>query len=151
MAPRTLISKKAAHAAVIKAAKARRKAENDVKQAARKGNKNRRRKNRSFRGVECESGPSDKGGHLCYVAQSDADPKKNYCGVTGDLETRIIDHNKGGTKSTKYHRPWRCAFAVGPFGNLRAARRFELELKAQSKGIQPKLDAAIKEGLQIHF
>ena len=45
-----------------------------------------------------------------------------YVGMSTDVEKRLIDHNSGGTKSTKSFRPWRLFF-VEEVGKSRVEAR----------------------------
>ena len=44
-----------------------------------------------------------------YVIQSEIDGRL-YKGQTEDLETRIVQHNSGNTKSTKGYLPWKIVY-----------------------------------------
>ena len=43
--------------------------------------------------------------YLVYMISNKG--KKLYIGVTKNVQKRLIEHNKGFTKSTKPYRPWK--------------------------------------------
>ncbi|MEK7067487.1 MAG: GIY-YIG nuclease family protein [Patescibacteria group bacterium] len=47
--------------------------------------------------------------HYVYILQS-FKINKLYIGSTADLRNRIIEHNLGQTKSTKFGRPWKLIY-----------------------------------------
>jgi putative endonuclease len=66
-----------------------------------------------------------------YVIRSDADPKRHYTGVTGDVAARLEWHNRGPCGCTINDRPWSLVVAI-EFPTEAAARRFERYLKSGS-------------------
>ena len=53
---------------------------------------------------------------------------KYYIGSTEDLKNRLLLHNKGVVKSTKFNMPWRLVYSES-FSNLKEARKRELQVK----------------------
>ena len=51
-----------------------------------------------------------------------------YIGSTKDLQTRIIFHNSGRVKATKYKRPYRLVFHQ-EFRDYKTAQRIEKRIK----------------------
>ena len=47
--------------------------------------------------------------HTVYVLQSLKD-NNFYIGCTSNLEKRLLEHNKGGVRSTKYRKPFKIIF-----------------------------------------
>jgi putative endonuclease len=45
-----------------------------------------------------------------YVIRSIQLPSKHYVGHSENIERRLIEHNKGKTKSTKAFRPWKLVY-----------------------------------------
>lgn len=54
-----------------------------------------------------------------------------YYGSTSDLKKRFDEHNKGLSKATKPHLPWRLVFYAA-FETLKQAKDFERYLKSGS-------------------
>ena len=54
---------------------------------------------------------------------------KFYTGVSQDLEKRLKNHNKGGTRSTKPFRPWKIVYKE-IFDNKNSAYKREFYLKS---------------------
>jgi len=48
--------------------------------------------------------------YYLYIIQSEK-MGKHYTGVTGDLESRLRQHNSGKTRSTKSGIPWRLIYS----------------------------------------
>lgn len=69
--------------------------------------------------------------HYVYLVQSLADPSRRYVGMTGDLKTRLNEHNGGGSGHTSRHRPWRLVTYVA-FSDRMQAEAFERYLKSGS-------------------
>ena len=69
--------------------------------------------------------------HYVYILVSEADDEAHYSGMTRDLKTRLIDHNRGKCPHTAKHRPWRIETAIA-FRSEAKARRFERYLKTGS-------------------
>ncbi|HOI30699.1 MAG TPA: GIY-YIG nuclease family protein [Melioribacteraceae bacterium] len=57
---------------------------------------------------------------------------KYYVGHTNDFSRRIIEHNSGQNKSTKFGAPWILVFSKEFFSNSEAIR---LETKIKKRGI----------------
>lgn len=78
--------------------------------------------------------------------------KKNgrfYIGSTNNFERRLIEHNSGEVKATKYLRPWSLIFKQ-EYEDLADARKIEYKLKKyKSKIILEKIieDGVIKIGV----
>jgi len=53
---------------------------------------------------------------------------KYYIGSTEDLKNRLLLHNKGMVKSTKYGRPWGLVY-FETFSTLKEARKREAQVK----------------------
>ena len=51
-----------------------------------------------------------------------------YVGVTGDLDGRLIAHNRGSTKSTKPYRPWIVIYTES-YQDIKDAYKREWHLK----------------------
>jgi len=69
--------------------------------------------------------------HYVYLLQSLADPSQRYVGVTGDLKTRLAEHNAGKSGHTSKHVPWRLVTYVA-FSDHQKALAFERYLKSGS-------------------
>jgi predicted GIY-YIG superfamily endonuclease len=69
--------------------------------------------------------------HYVYLLQSMADPSQRYVGVTGDLKTRLAEHNAGKSGHTSKHVPWRLVTYVA-FSDRQQALAFERYLKSGS-------------------
>ncbi len=54
-----------------------------------------------------------------------------YYGYTEDLRKRVAEHNKGQSKLTKGHRPWKLVWYCA-FVSKQRAKDFELYLKSGS-------------------
>jgi len=60
---------------------------------------------------------------LVYVLRSRRAPDRHYVGSTGDLNTRLFDHNRGAVVATAKHRPWDILVAIR-FASEHTARAF---------------------------
>lgn len=69
--------------------------------------------------------------HYVYILQSMADSERFYQGVTGDLKSRIKEHNAGEVFHTSKYKPWiiKNYFA---FNDRKKAYAFEKYLKTGS-------------------
>ena len=56
-----------------------------------------------------------------------------YIGITGDVATRVAQHNAGGSKWTAKYRPWTLIWE-SPDLSLSEARKLENYLKRQKGG-----------------
>ena len=65
-----------------------------------------------------------------YVIQSRVDGRL-YKGITGNIETRIAEHNSGRCKSTKAYAPWDLVYFEKVESRVEARKR-ELYLKSGS-------------------
>ena len=65
-----------------------------------------------------------------YVIRSEKDGRF-YVGQTSNVESRLIQHNKGMTFSTRGFRPWKLIF-FEEFGTREEARKREIHLKSGS-------------------
>ena len=63
-----------------------------------------------------------------YIIKGVHNPEKIYFGSTIDINRRIIDHNRGNTRTTKNQTPWKLVY-YEKFGNISAARRREKQIK----------------------
>ena len=68
--------------------------------------------------------------HYTYILWS-LKSKIFYYGSTENLNKRLNEHNKGLSKATKPHLPWRLVFAAA-FENKKLAEDFERYLKSGS-------------------
>jgi len=66
--------------------------------------------------------------YYCYILSSKS---RFYFGSTNNLKARILLHNKGKVRSTKYGIPWKLVWC-GAFETEKEARDFELYLKSGS-------------------
>ena len=68
--------------------------------------------------------------HFCYVyvLQSIRFAREIYIGLTRDLRKRIVDHNEGGTTSTRRYAPWKIVYYEA-FSSYPVAREREFQLK----------------------
>jgi len=66
-----------------------------------------------------------------YVLKSIVAPGKFYVGLTDNVETRLAQHNKGQSYSTRKHKPWRVICKLW-FERSATAERFEQYLKSGS-------------------
>ena len=69
--------------------------------------------------------------HYVYLLQSIAYPDQRYVGETGDLKTRLDQHNAGQSSHTARFKPWRLITYVA-FTDVEKARTFERYLKSGS-------------------
>lgn len=69
---------------------------------------------------------------IVYIIKS-----KNFCryyiGHTNDLKQRLIRHNSGKVKSTKFYRPWEIIYTERKENKSEAIRR-EMQIKSYKKG-----------------
>ena len=63
-----------------------------------------------------------------YILRSELNGRY-YIGSTGNIQSRVIQHNAGMTKSTKGYRPWQLIHQE-EFQSLSEARRRESQLKS---------------------
>ena len=56
-----------------------------------------------------------------------------YIGMTTDLQQRLIDHNSGISRWTKYRRPWKLIWSQ-ECATIGEARKLENKLKRQGRG-----------------
>ncbi|KKS80015.1 MAG: GIY-YIG homing endonuclease [Candidatus Beckwithbacteria bacterium GW2011_GWA2_43_10] len=71
--------------------------------------------------------------HYVYVLKSQKSLKL-YIGKASDLKTRIVEHNKGLNRSTKYGVPWRLIYYEAYLSKSDASQR-EASLKQGSSSI----------------
>lgn len=64
-----------------------------------------------------------------YILVSETDPRRQYTGLTHDLERRLRAHNAGRVPHSARFRPWRLETAVA-FRSRPKARCFEVYLKS---------------------
>lgn len=67
-----------------------------------------------------------------YVIQSLLN-KAYYIGISKDVEKRLLEHNKGKTRSTKERKPFKLIHKE-KFNNYKEARLREIELKSFKGG-----------------
>ena len=70
--------------------------------------------------------------HFLYILRSLKD-KKLYIGVSSSPEKRLIEHNKGKSKSTKYRKPFVLIYTE-EFETKREAYKREWFVKNTGKG-----------------
>ena|SRR3990167_2858247 len=67
---------------------------------------------------------------MCYVYILENEEGKKYIGITSLLpDFRLIRHNKGDVKSTKYGRPWKIVY-VEKYNSYSLARNREKQIKS---------------------
>ncbi len=66
-----------------------------------------------------------------YILRSEIEPDRHYVGITRNLQTRLAEHNRGETPSTKPFTPWRIEVATA-FRDHEKAVAFERYLKSHS-------------------
>lgn len=66
-----------------------------------------------------------------YIIRSQSNPSQRYIGMTGDISSRLDDHNAGHSPHTAKYRPWRLEILVG-FSDKAKALAFEGYLKSGS-------------------
>ena len=54
-----------------------------------------------------------------------------YAGITKDIKSRLVKHNRGGVKYTKGHKPYKIVW-LDKVENYKEARRIEKWLKKRS-------------------
>ncbi len=74
--------------------------------------------------------------YYLYILKS-LNNKSFYTGVTKDLEQRLENHNKGGTRSTKPFRPWKIVY-VEKFNSKKGALKREFYLKSPKGYLEKK-------------
>ena len=67
----------------------------------------------------------------CYVYILSLNNGKHYTGLTQNLSVRKAQHDKGQSKSTKWHRPVKLIWATVVVDRQRARR---LEVKIKNRG-----------------
>ncbi len=63
-----------------------------------------------------------------YLLRSRSNPAKTYIGITGDLDKRLEEHNKGKSPHTSRFMPWELVVSVY-FADRDKAKTFERYLK----------------------
>jgi len=66
-----------------------------------------------------------------YILRSQHHPHRHYVGSTGDLPTRLVDHNRDAVAATAKYAPWQLRAAFW-FPDEDTARTFERYLKTGS-------------------
>ena len=79
-----------------------------------------------------------------YVLKSFKD-KKYYIGCTSNKEQRLLRHNNGLVKSTRYRRPFELVY-FEKLESYKATRKREAELKKMKGGVQFK--KLLKKGVR---
>jgi putative endonuclease len=69
--------------------------------------------------------------YYVYLLQSTAEPARYYVGLTRNLESRLAEHNRRETPSTKPLAPWRIEVATA-FRDRAKAVAFEKYIKGHS-------------------
>jgi predicted GIY-YIG superfamily endonuclease len=69
--------------------------------------------------------------HYVYILRSTVEPDSYYIGLTRHLESRLAEHNRGETPSTKACAPWQIEAATA-FRDKAKAAAFEQYLKSHS-------------------
>ena len=67
-------------------------------------------------------------GAYVYLIVSLSDPTRRYIGLTDDVPRRLSQHNRGQSKHTAIHRPWKLVAFIW-FEESSKAREFERYLK----------------------
>ncbi len=62
---------------------------------------------------------------------------KFYTGVTKNIEKRLLNHNKGGTRSTKPFKPWKIVYTE-KFVDKKQAYKREYYLKSPNGYLEKK-------------
>src|SRR5262245_54192450 len=68
---------------------------------------------------------------IVYIIRSNADPSRQYVGITNDMPARLEWHNHGPSGHTRAARPW-SLFVAMEFATERDALCFEKYLKSGS-------------------
>lgn len=63
----------------------------------------------------------------CYILRSSSN--WHYTGITKDFKRRLLEHNSGSSRSTKYHLPLSVVF-LHRFSSYVSARRLEVYIKS---------------------
>jgi putative endonuclease len=66
-----------------------------------------------------------------YLLQSLRYPNQRYVGLTGDVDSRLSEHNAGRSSHTAKYLPWELVVSIC-FHNERRAMEFERYLKSGS-------------------
>jgi predicted GIY-YIG superfamily endonuclease len=69
--------------------------------------------------------------HYVYILRSTVQPDRRYVGLTRNIKSRLAEHNRGETPSTKPFVPWEIEVAIA-FRDLGKAASFEQYLKSHS-------------------
>ncbi len=69
--------------------------------------------------------------HYVYILRSTVESDRYYVGLTRNLESRLAEHNRGETPSTKPYAPWQIQIATA-FRDHAKAVAFEQYLKSHS-------------------
>jgi predicted GIY-YIG superfamily endonuclease len=69
--------------------------------------------------------------YYVYVIKSVKHPSQIYIGYTGNVETRLTNHNKGQVPHTSKFKPWKVVVHM-TFENKKKAMSFEKYLKSGS-------------------
>lgn len=66
---------------------------------------------------------------------------RRYIGLSDDVERRILDHNDGTSKWTRFRGPWTLVWISHPQPHLGSCRKLETLLKRQKggRGLHPLL------------
>jgi putative endonuclease len=67
--------------------------------------------------------------YFVYIIQS-ISSRRYYTGSTEDLENRLVEHNRGENKSTRYQVPWKIVYQE-VFENRSEAIRKENQIKSR--------------------
>jgi len=74
--------------------------------------------------------------HYVYILKSEAE-NRFYTGVTSNIEARLRNHNKGGTRSTKPFIPWKIVY-VEKYININDTYKREYYLKSPKGYLEKK-------------
>jgi predicted GIY-YIG superfamily endonuclease len=69
--------------------------------------------------------------HYVYILRSTIAADRYYVGLTRNLESRLAEHNRGETPSTKPFAPWQIEIATA-FRDRAKAAAYEQYLKSHS-------------------
>lgn len=71
---------------------------------------------------------------------------KNYTGVTGNIDGRLVNHNAGKVRSTKSWKPWSIVYTE-QYNALSEARKREWFLKCTPQGGKEKREILKNAGI----
>ena len=63
-----------------------------------------------------------------------------YTGMAKDVEVRLKEHNRGKSKFTRGHMPWKLVYEEGPFEGKEARKREKVLKQTEAKNCVLGLD-----------